>query len=34
MKTIEQEKINALVLVPAMTFFMLLLPNLDKYDTS
>ncbi len=34
MKTIEQERINALVLVPAMTNFVLLLPDLDKYDTS
>jgi fatty-acyl-CoA synthase len=34
METIEKEKINALVLVPAMTFFVLLTPNLEKYDTS
>ena len=34
MKTIEEEKINALVLVPAMSNFLLLLPDLDKYDTS
>ena len=34
MKTIEEEKINALVLVPAMTNFLLLLPDLEKYDTS
>ncbi|MGB2885661.1 MAG: AMP-binding protein, partial [Dehalococcoidia bacterium] len=34
MKTIEKERINAIVLVPAMTNFLLLLPDLDKYDTS
>jgi acyl-CoA synthetase (AMP-forming)/AMP-acid ligase II len=34
METIEKEKINALILVPAMTFFVLLTPNLEKYDTS
>ena len=33
METIEKEKINALVLVPAMTNFLLMLPDLDKYDT-
>jgi fatty-acyl-CoA synthase len=34
MRTIERERINALVLVPAMTNFVLLVPDLDKYDTS
>jgi acyl-CoA synthetase (AMP-forming)/AMP-acid ligase II len=34
MRTIQEERISALVLVPAMTNFMLLLPDLDKYDTS
>ncbi len=34
METIEKEKINAIVLVPAMTFFVLLVPDLEKYDTS
>jgi acyl-CoA synthetase (AMP-forming)/AMP-acid ligase II len=34
MQTIEKEKINALVLVPAMTNFVLMVPDLDKYDTS
>jgi len=34
MKTIEKERINAIVLVPAMTSFLLMLPDLDKYDTS
>jgi fatty-acyl-CoA synthase len=34
MKTIEEEKINAIILVPVMTFFTLLLPDLQKYDTS
>ena len=34
METIEKEKINAIILVPAMTFFVLLTPNLEKYDTS
>jgi fatty-acyl-CoA synthase len=34
MKTIEKEKINAIVLVPAMTNFLLMLPDLEKYDTS
>ena len=33
MQTIEKEKINALVLVPAMTNFVLMVPDLDKYDT-
>lgn len=34
MKTIEKEKINTILLVPAMAFFLLQLPDLDKYDTS
>ncbi|MBM4445518.1 MAG: long-chain-fatty-acid--CoA ligase [Chloroflexi bacterium] len=34
MQTIEQERINATVLVPVMTAFMLMLPDLDKYNTS
>jgi acyl-CoA synthetase (AMP-forming)/AMP-acid ligase II len=34
METIEKEKINAILLVPAMTNFLLLLPDIDKYDTS
>jgi fatty-acyl-CoA synthase len=34
MKTIEEEKIAAVILVPVMTFFILLLPDLKKYDTS
>jgi acyl-CoA synthetase (AMP-forming)/AMP-acid ligase II len=34
MKTIEKEKINTILLIPAMTFFLLQLPDLDKYDTS
>lgn len=33
MQTIEKERINALVLVPAMTNFVLIVPDLDKYDT-
>ena len=34
MKTIEREKISAIVLIPAMANFLLMLPDLDKYDTS
>jgi fatty-acyl-CoA synthase len=34
MKTIEEEKIDVILLVPVMAFFILLLPDLDKYDTS
>ena len=34
MQTIEDEKINAILMVPVMTFFLLQLPDLDKYDTS
>ncbi len=33
MRTIQEEKINAIVLIPAMANFLLLLPDLDKYDT-
>jgi acyl-CoA synthetase (AMP-forming)/AMP-acid ligase II len=34
MRTIQTEKINAIVLIPAMANFLLLLPDLHKYDTS
>ena len=34
MRTIQEEKINAIVLIPAMANFLFLLPDLDKYDTS
>jgi acyl-CoA synthetase (AMP-forming)/AMP-acid ligase II len=34
MRTIEEEKINAIVMIPAMANFLFLLPDLDKYDTS
>ena len=34
METIEKERINATILIPAMANFLLLLPDLDKYDTS
>lgn len=34
MQTIEKEKINAILLIPAMAFFILQLPDLEKYDTS
>ncbi|MCK4964060.1 MAG: AMP-binding protein, partial [Dehalococcoidia bacterium] len=34
METIEKERISATILVPAMANFLLLLPDLDKYDTS
>ena len=34
MKTIEEEKIDVIILVPVMTFFLLLLPDLDRYDAS
>ncbi len=34
MKTIEKERINSIILIPAMANFLLLLPNIDKYDTS
>jgi acyl-CoA synthetase (AMP-forming)/AMP-acid ligase II len=33
MRTIQEEKINAIVMIPAMANFLLLLPDLDKYDT-
>jgi fatty-acyl-CoA synthase len=33
MLTIQEEKINAIVMIPAMANFLLLLPDLDKYDT-
>ena len=34
MQTIEEEKISVILLVPAMAFFVLQLPDLEKYDTS
>jgi len=34
METIQEEKINAILLIPAMANFLLQLPDLDKYDTS
>jgi len=34
MRTIQEEKINAIVLIPAMANFLLLLPDLNNYDTS
>ena len=34
MKTIEEERITAILLVPAMSFFILQLPDISKYDTS
>jgi len=34
MRLIDDEKINVVLLVPVMTFFLLLLPDLDKYDTT
>jgi len=34
MRTIQKEKINAIVLIPTMANFLLLLPDLHKYDTS
>lgn len=33
MKIIQDEKINAILMVPAMANFMMLLPDLEKYDT-
>jgi len=33
METIEKEKINTILLVPAMAFFVLNVPDIDKYDT-
>ncbi|MGB2583659.1 MAG: long-chain-fatty-acid--CoA ligase [Dehalococcoidia bacterium] len=34
MQTIEEERITAILLIPAMATFLLALPDLDKYDTS
>ena len=34
MRTIEEEKIKVVLLIPVFTFFILLLPDLDKYDAS
>ena len=34
MRIIQEEKINAILLIPAMANFLFLLPDLDKYDTS
>jgi fatty-acyl-CoA synthase len=34
MQIIEREKAGAILLIPAMAFFLLMLPDLDKYDTS
>jgi acyl-CoA synthetase (AMP-forming)/AMP-acid ligase II len=34
METIEKEQINVILMVPAMSIFLLMLPDLDKYDTS
>ena len=34
MRTIQEEKINAILLIPAMANFLLLLPDLDEYDRS
>lgn len=34
METIQKEKVTAILLIPAMTSFLLMLPDLDKYDTS
>lgn len=34
MRTIQDERINAILLIPAMANFLFLLPDLDKYDTS
>ena len=34
MEIIEREKIDSVFLIPAMANFLLLLPNLDKYDVS
>lgn len=33
MQTIEKERVNAILMVPAMANFMMLLPDLEKYDT-
>ena len=34
METIEKEKVKVIILVPAMANFILMLPDLDKYDAS
>ncbi len=34
MEIIEREKVNSILLIPAMANFLVLLPDLDKYDTS
>ena len=34
METIEREKIDSILLIPAMANFLVLLPDLDKYDAS
>jgi acyl-CoA synthetase (AMP-forming)/AMP-acid ligase II len=34
METIEKEKIDVILLVPAMAFFLLAVPDIEKYDTS
>jgi acyl-CoA synthetase (AMP-forming)/AMP-acid ligase II len=33
MRTIQEEKVNAILMIPAMANFLFLLPDLDKYDT-
>jgi acyl-CoA synthetase (AMP-forming)/AMP-acid ligase II len=34
MQTIEREKVSSMLLIPAMASFLVLLPDLDKYDAS
>ncbi len=34
LETIEKERIDAILLVPAMAFFLLMVPDIEKYDTS
>jgi fatty-acyl-CoA synthase len=34
MENIQKEKVTAILLIPAMSNFLLMLPDLDKYDTS
>jgi len=34
LETIEKEKIDTILLVPAMAFFLLAVPDIEKYDTS
>jgi fatty-acyl-CoA synthase len=34
METIQKERVTAILLIPAMSNFLLMLPDLDKYDTS